>query len=77
MNWCHCDSSIESSFSPFFLIEKFSIIEPNIGVGVKIIETMISTLGLSYKLVSAIDNTDISKKDVGGFSLNGAIIFGF
>jgi hypothetical protein len=38
---------------------------------------MKSTLGLSYKLVSAIDNTDISKKDVGGFSLNGAIIFGF
>ena len=57
--------------------EKFSIIEPNIGVGVNLNETMKSTIGLSYKLVSAIDNTDISKKDVGGFSLNGAIIFGF
>jgi len=31
-------------------------------------EKMKSTLGLSYKLVSAIDNNDISKKDVGGFS---------
>ena len=57
--------------------EKFSIIEPNIGVGVNLNETMKSTVGLSYKLVSAIDNTDLSKKDVGGFSLNGAIIFGF
>ena len=56
--------------------EEFSIIEPNIGVGVNLNEKMKSTLGLSYKLVGAIDNADISKKDVGGFSLNGAIIIG-
>ena len=49
------------------ITEKFSIIEPNIGVGVNLNEKMKSTLGLSYKLVSAIDNNDISKKDVAGF----------
>ena len=69
-------SSGRSRFSSA-ITEKFSIIEPNIGVGVNLNEKMKSTLGLSYKLVSAIDNNDISKKDVGGFSLNGAIIFGF
>ena len=57
--------------------EEFSIIEPKIGIGVNLNEKMKSTVGLSYKLVGAIDNSDISKKDVGGFSLNGSIIFGF
>ena len=57
--------------------EEFSIIEPEIGIGVNLNEKMKSTAGLSYKLVGAIDNSDISKKDIGGFSLNGSIIFGF
>jgi hypothetical protein len=38
---------------------------------------MKATAGLSYKLVGAIDNSDIKKKDVGGFSLSGSIIYGF
>jgi hypothetical protein len=57
--------------------EKFSIIEPRIGVGVNLNDKMKATAGLSYKLVGAIDNTDIKKKDVGGFSLSGSIIYGF
>ena len=69
-------SSGGNRFVPFSR-EKFSIIEPNIGVGVNLNDKLKTTLGLSYKLVSAIDDENISKKDVGGFSLNGAIIFGF
>ena len=57
--------------------EKFSIIEPRIGVGINLNDKLKATAGLSYKLVGAIDNSDISKKDIGGISLNGSIIYGF
>ena len=57
--------------------EKFSIIEPKAGVGINLNDRLKATAGLSFKLVGAIDNSDISKKDIGGISLSGSIIYGF
>ena len=57
--------------------EKFSIIEPKVGVGINLNYKLKASAGLSFKLVGAIDNSDISKKDIGGISLSGSIIYGF
>ena len=57
--------------------EKFSIIEPKAGVGINLNDNLKATAGLSFKLVGAIDNSDISKKDIGGVSISGSIIYGF
>ena len=57
--------------------EKFSIIEPKAGVGINLNDKLKATAGLSFKLVGAIDNSDISKKDIGGVSISGSIIYGF
>tara|TARA_B100000959_G_scaffold61623_1_gene64888 strand:+ start:503 stop:1057 length:555 start_codon:yes stop_codon:yes gene_type:complete len=56
--------------------EKFSIIEPRVGVGINLNDKLKAIAGLSYKLVGAIDNSDITKKDIGGFSISASIIYG-
>ena len=56
--------------------EDFMIIEPGAGIALNIMKYAKLVLGVSFKIVSAVDREDISNDDVGGFSLNGAVLFG-
>jgi len=56
--------------------ENFYFFDPNIGVAVNLMKNVKLMLGVSYKIAGAVDRPDISSSDVGGYSINGSIVFG-
>lgn len=56
--------------------DDFLIVEPSVGVALNVMRYCKITLGVSYRVVSSVDSPNISKNDVGGYAISGALLFG-
>ena len=65
------DGTIPGSVS-----EDFLILEPGGGIALNLMQNTKAMIGLSYRLVSSIDNASLSKSEVGGLSSTATIVFG-
>jgi hypothetical protein len=56
--------------------EDFSFVEPAVGLAFNISKNAKCMLGASYKFANSVDRDDLSEDDLGGYSVNVAVVFG-